>query len=72
MIIAYLLVEDILTGNVRGDVTSNRVSYSIGSVGVKLSSGISLGLEISIDHDRCRGGHTMFMDVPSQKPWIWT
>jgi hypothetical protein len=46
---AYLLVKDILAGNVRGDITSDRVSNSIGTVGVELSSGISLGLEVNID-----------------------
>ena len=45
---AYLLVEDILAGNVRGDVTSDGVSNSIRTVGVKLSSRISLGLEVNI------------------------
>jgi len=33
-----LLVEDILTRDVRGDVTSDGVPDSIGTVGVKLSS----------------------------------
>lgn len=69
-----LLVEDILTGDVRGDVTSDGVSDSIGTVGVKLSSGISLGLQVSMKYLVFgRGkGRTMFMAVPSQKPWIWT
>ena len=49
MTVAYLLVEDILTGDVRGDVTSDGVSNSIGTVRVKLSSGISLGLKVSIE-----------------------
>lgn len=48
---AYLLVEDILAGNVRGDVTSDRVSNSIRTVGVKLSSRISLGLVVSVALD---------------------
>jgi hypothetical protein len=45
---AYLLVEDILARNVRGDVTSDRVSNSIRTVRVELSSRISLGLDISM------------------------
>jgi hypothetical protein len=45
---AYLLVEDILAGNVRGDVTSDGVSNSIRTVGVKLSSRISFGLVVRI------------------------
>jgi len=46
---AYLLVEDILARNIRGDVTSDGVSNSIRTVGVELSSRISLGLMVSID-----------------------
>jgi hypothetical protein len=42
-----LLVKDILAGNVRSDVTTDGVSDSIRSVGVKLSSRISLGLRVS-------------------------
>jgi len=45
---AYLLVEDILARNVRGDVTSDRVSNSIRTVGVELSSRVSLRLDISM------------------------
>lgn len=67
-----LLIEDILTGDVRGDVTSDRVSDSIGTPGVKLSSGISLGLRVSASSLVWAKGRTMFTAVPSQKPWIWT
>jgi len=47
-----LLVEDILARDIRGDVTSDGVSNSIGTVGVKLSSGISFRLQVSTSiHD---------------------
>jgi hypothetical protein len=43
-----LLVEDILTRNIRSNVTTDRVSNSIRTMGVKLSSRVSLGLGISV------------------------
>jgi hypothetical protein len=49
--VTYLLVKDVLAGNVRGDVTTDGVTDSIGTVGIELSSRVSLGLDVSVIED---------------------
>lgn len=64
-----LLVEDVSAVHVGRDVAADGVTDVLGTVGVELSSGVTLGLK------RQRGPHsarlrrrTMFILVPSQKP----
>ena len=65
------LVEDIAAGwDVGRDVSADRVTDVLGTVGVELSSRVTIGLsrDQNLTVSRMRSPLTMFILVPSQKP----